>query len=256
MALIGAATGDMGLRGETSGAAYNTRAGYDLEFKTMVGYARGRELSRVGIVYLEGTAKPNLAAMTTALGSAGLRPVETIALDRNAPSFDAVAARLAAARLDCVLFMAQAAPTAAIIDRLAAARYRGLSYASSMAGPSLATTLAARGHSAILSAVVPRSTADGVGVVQRCRQDLDALGGEIPMSASVLEGYIGGRIAVEAVRGARPRGGAVGRPQLKDSLAGLRTDLGGYPVHFTPGNPNGSKFVELLTLNRYGNLVG
>jgi branched-chain amino acid transport system substrate-binding protein len=255
MALLGAATGDMGLRNENFSSAYNTRAGYDLEFKSMVTYAKTRELSRVGIVYLEGTAKPNLAAMTVALASAGLLPVETIALDRNAPSFDAVAARLVAAKLDCVLFMAHATPTAAIIDRMVAARYHGLFYASSMAGQPLAATLASRGQSAIMSSVVPRSSALGLGVVTRCKQDLAALGSNVTMNASVLEGYIGGRTAVEAVRGIY-RGAPVNRAQLKESLATLRTDLGGYKVHFTPGNPNGSKFVELLTLNRYGNLVG
>ena len=255
IALLGTASGDMGIRNDNLGSAYNTRAGYDLEFKSMVTYAKTRDLSRVGIVYLEGTAKPNLAAMTLALASVGMLPVEAIALDRNAPSFDAVAARLMADKLDCVLFMAQAAPTAAIIDHMLAAKYRGLFYASSMAGRELVDVLAAKGQSAIMSVVVPRPNAMGLSVVNRCQQDLTAMGSDARVSVSTLEGYISGRIAVEAVRSTY-RGAPVGRAQLKDTLSNLRADLGGYKVQFTPGSPNGSKYVELVTLDRYGKLVG
>ena len=255
VALLGTASGHMGIRADNLSAAYHTRAGYDLEFKRMVAYVKDRNLARVGIVYLEGTAKPNLAAMTVALATVGMTPTVTIALDRNNPSFDAVATRLVDDKLDAVLFMTGAAPSAAIIDHLMAARYRGMTFASSMAGQALADTLAAKGQSAVMSVVVPRPNAMGLAVVNRCQHDLAGNGSDMRIGVSVLEGYIAGRIAVEASRTAA-RGGTVSRARLKDAIANLRTDLGGYKVQFTPGNPHGSKYVDLVTIDRYGKMVG
>ena len=255
MALLGTASGHMGIRADSLGAAYHTRAGHDLEFKRMVAYVKDRNLSRVGIVYLEGTSKPNLAAMTVALATVGMTPAVAIALDRNNPSFDAVAAQLTAQPLDAVLFMAGAAPTAAIIDHLMAARFRGMSFASSMAGQPLADALAAKGQSAVMSVVVPRPNSMGLAVVNRCQHDLAGIGSDMKVGVSVLEGYIAGRIAVEASRVAA-RGGAVSRARLKEAIANLRTDLGGYKVQFAPGNPHGSKYVDLVTIDRYGKMVG
>lgn len=254
IALLGTATGHMGIRADNLASAYHTRAGYDLEFKRMVSYVKDRSLVRVGIVYLEGTSKPNLAAMTVALATVGITPAVAIALDRNNPSYDAVAAQLSENRLDAVMFMASALPTAAIIDHLLASRYKGMMFASSMAGQDLVESLAAKGQSAVMSVVVPRPNAMGLSVVSRCQQDLAAMGSDQRMGVSVLEGYIAGRTAVEAARAVR--GGAVNRARLKDALANLRTDLGGYKVQFAPGNPHGSKYVELVTIDRYGKMVG
>ena len=255
IALLGSATGHMGIRADNLASAYHTRAGYDLEFKRMVSYVKDRSLARVGIVYLEGTSKPNLAAMTVSLATVGITPAVAIALDRNNPSYDAVAAQLADQRLDAVMFMAAAAPTASIIDHLLASRYKGMNFASSMAGQDLVESLAAKGQSAVMSVVVPRPNAMGLPVVSRCQQDLAATGSDQRMGVSVLEGYIAGRTAVEAARAA-VKGGAVNRARLKESLASLRTDLGGYKVQFAPGNPHGSKYVELVTIDRYGKMVG
>lgn len=43
---------------------------------------------------------------------------------------------------------------------------------------------------------------------------------------------------------------------MKEALSTLRTDLGGYTVQFTPGSTQGSKYVELVALDRYGRMVG
>jgi hypothetical protein len=43
---------------------------------------------------------------------------------------------------------------------------------------------------------------------------------------------------------------------LKESLAALRTDLGGYRVEFAPGVTQGSQYVDLIAIDRYGRLVG
>ena len=255
MALVGPASGTMGLRNEKVHSAFHVRAGHDLEFKRMVTYAHERALLRVGLVHQVGITPANLGAMTGALANAGIAPREVIAVDQNPASFQAAATKLAGASLDCVLFVTNAAPVAAIIDQMHAARYKGLFYASSMAGQDLIETLTSRGQSAILSVVVPRPSAMGLPVVSRCQQDLTAMKSDDKVNVATLEGYISGRIAVEATRNAM-RGAGANKRGIKDALSNLRADLGGYTVQFTPGSTQGSKYVELVALDRYGRMVG
>jgi ABC-type branched-subunit amino acid transport system substrate-binding protein len=192
--------------------------------------------------------------MTGALSGAGIAPREAIAIEQTPASFQTAANKLMDAKLDCVLFVANAEPVAAIIDQLNAAKYRGLFYASSMAGQDLIDTLAAKKQSAILSVVVPRPSSLGLSVVSRCQQDLAALNSDVKMSVTSLEGYISGRIAIEAARSAL-KVGSVSKRSMKEALSTLKSDLGGYTVQFSPGNTQGSKYVELVALDRYGRLV-
>jgi branched-chain amino acid transport system substrate-binding protein len=84
--------------------------------------------------------------------------------------------------------------------------------------------------------------------------DLTAKAGalEVPVSYSMMEGFIAAKVIVEAVRrqGAKPtREGMV--PAL-DSIDSL--DLGGYLVSFRPNKRNGSRFVELSIISGSGRI--
>ncbi|MEO8151604.1 MAG: ABC transporter substrate-binding protein [Rhizobacter sp.] len=258
IALLGTASGNMGLRNGGITGAFHVRAGYDLEYRRMANYIKDFGMRRIGYVYLRDTSPANLAAMTQALTTLSIVPVETIAVDRNAASFAEVAAKLLEAKLDCVLFSANAGPTAAIIDQMMAGRYSGLFYASSYAGQDLVDTLTARKQSCVMSMVVPRPNSGGLNVVARCRQDLAAIGPDLKLGMTTLEGYIAGRTAVEAARAALKVSGGerLSRQRMKESLAALRTDLGGYRVEFAPGVTQGSQYVDLIAIDRYGRLVG
>jgi branched-chain amino acid transport system substrate-binding protein len=258
IALLGIASGSMALRKPGPGPLYHVRAGYDVEYKRMVNYVRDFGMRRVGLVRLVDAAQPNLAAMTHALKALSVAPVEEIAVDRNATSFNDVSEKLLAAKLDLVLFTTNAKPIATIIDQMSAARYPGLFYASSFAGQDLLDTLTERKQSCIMSMVVPRPNAGGVSVVNSCRQDLAAAAPQARVGITTLEGYIAGRIAVEAARAALKVSGGerVSRARVRESLAGVRTDLGGYRVEFAPGVTQGSQYSDLIAIDRYGRLVG
>jgi branched-chain amino acid transport system substrate-binding protein len=253
--LVGTASGNMGIRQGKITSVYHVRAGYDLEYRRMASYVKDFGMSRVGAVYLKDTSKANMEALNQALGVLSVAPKELIAIDRNDNNFDAVADALLKARLDCVFFATNATPAAAVIDRMLAQKYPGLFYASSFGGQSLLDTLIERKQSCIMSAVVPRPTASRLSLVQRCAQDLTAAGVESKMGITTLEGYIAGRTAIEAVRTVMRQGGGVNRNRVKDALSGLRADLGGYKLDFS-GSAQGSHYVDLITIDRYGRLVG
>jgi ABC-type branched-subunit amino acid transport system substrate-binding protein len=257
-ALLGTASGNMGLRTGAANGVFHVRAGYDLEYRRMATYIKEFGMRRIGYVYLKDTSPANLGAMTQALNNVSIVPTASIAVDRAATSFEDVAARLMEAKLDLVLLSANAGPVATIIDHMSTARYPGLFYASSYAGQGLMDTLSARKQSCIMSMVVPRPNSGSANVVSRARQDFAAYSPQAKLGITTLEGYIAGRTAVEAARAVlKVNGGErVARAKLKESLAGLRTDLGGYRVEFGPGVTQGSQFVDLIAIDRYGRLVG
>ena len=257
-ALLGTASGNMGLRTGAANGVFHVRAGYDLEYRRMANYIKDFGMRRIGYVYLKDTSPANLTVMTQALNSVSIVPKEAIAIDRAATSFEDVSARLLEAKLDCVLISANAGPVATIIDQMNAGRYAGLFYASSYAGQGLMDTLSAKKQSCIMSMVVPRPNSGSANVVSRAKQDFATLGGDAKLGITTLEGYIAGRTAVEAARAALKVSGGerISRARLKESLAGLRTDLGGYRVEFAPGVTQGSQYVDLIAIDRYGRLVG
>ncbi|MBI5259228.1 MAG: ABC transporter substrate-binding protein [Burkholderiales bacterium] len=254
IAMLGTASGNMGIRSAQAKGAFHVRAGYDAEFHRMAANVKEVGLQRVGVVTLGDTSQANLQAMTQALQALEINPKTTVAIDRNATRFDAVANQLLAARLDGVMFTANAEPVAQIIEHMRLARYTGLFYASSFAGQDLVDTLMARKRSCVMSMVVPRPNALGVSVVAQCRRDLALLKKESRLGMTTLEGYIAGRTAVEATLAAQ-RAGGVSRSRLREAIAGLRSDLGGYKVDFG-GSTQGSRFVDLISVDRYGRLVG
>jgi branched-chain amino acid transport system substrate-binding protein len=254
IALLGTASGNLGLRGNNVKNVYNVRVGHDAEYRRMIGYAKDFGLKGVGIVYMGDAAASNLNALKQALADVNMSPKVAVAIDRNASNFEAAARELLASRPDCVMFTTNAEPIAKIIELMSAAKYSGLYYASSYSGQTLIDKLVARQQGCVMSLVVPRPSSMGTPVVNQCQRDLALLNNGTRLGVTTLEGYIVGRIAVEATHSAI-NSGRLSRARFGDVLAGLRTDLGGFRVDFG-GGTQGSKFVDLMAVDRYGRLVG
>jgi len=255
IALLGTASGNMGIRSAGASCAVHVRAGYDVEYKRMVGYVKEFGFQRVGYVHLRDTSTANLAAMTQALDAVGVKPTVVIGIDRNANSLQPEARQLLDAKLDCVMFTTNAGPVLSIVEHLNAGRYPGMVFSSSFAGQDLIDGIAATKRSVVMSLVVPRPTALGVGVVNQCKQDLATLGNGATLGVTTLEGYIAGRVAIEAARNAS-KAGTASRTRMREAFASLRTDLGGYRLNYAPDNAQGSQYVEMVVIDRYGRIVG
>ncbi|MEK8032232.1 ABC transporter substrate-binding protein [Ideonella sp. DXS29W] len=257
ISMIGTASGNMGIRaGSPPPGTAHVRAGYDIEYKQMIAYLKTFGFNKVGYVYLQDTSKINLATMTTVMDSAGIKPPIALGVDRNAKDIDSAAKQLLAAKLDCVVFTTNAAPVLAIMKQMNDGGFPGMFFASSLAGQDLINGVPAVGRSVVMSLVVPRPTALGVGVVSQCTRDVAAINASAKMGVTVLEGYIAGRVTVEAARQAAQRGGEVSRQRLRDALANLKVDLGGYRVAYEGGASQGSQYVELVVVDRFGRIAG
>lgn len=74
---------------------------------------------------------------------------------------------------------------------------------------------------------------------------------EVPPSYAMMEGFIAGKVIVEA---ARRMGAKASRDAFVAALDSVDTDLGGYRVGFKPGSRFGSKFVELSIVTGAGKI--
>lgn len=254
IALLGTASGNLGLRAANVKNVFNVRVGHDAEYRRMIGYAKDFGLKGVGIVYMADAAASNLNSLKQSLADVGMTPKVIVAIDRNATNFEAAAHELLINRPDCVMFTTNAEPIAKIIELMAAAKYPGLFYASSYSGQTLIDKLVARQQGCVMSLVVPRPSSLGTPVVNQCQRDLALLNNGARVGVTTLEGYIVGRIAVEATHSAISSG-RLSRARFGEVLGGLRTDLGGFRVDYG-GGAQGSKFVDLMAVDRYGRLVG
>lgn len=254
--LIGTASGNMGIRvGGPRDCTAHVRAGYDVEYRQMIGYVKTYGFDRVGFVYLSDTSKINLATLTGALDAAGLKAPISLGVDRQGKDAEAAARQLLAAKLDCVVFTTNATAALAISKSLVGAGYAGMLFSSSLAGQDLINGAPQIGRGLVMSLVVPRPTALGVGVVSQCARDVAAVDGNAKLGVTVLEGYIAGRVAVEAARAAVQRGDP-SRARLLEALANLKVDLGGYRVAYENGQGQGSRYVDLVVIDRFGRIVG
>lgn len=253
--MLGTATGNMGLRAAGVRYAFHVRAGYDDEYRKLLRYIKDYAMRRIGYVYLKDTSAANKDAMTAALKAEALEMTVSVGIDRNAKSFDEEAKQLVAAKLDCVLFTTNAAPILPIIDRMLSAKYLGLFFSSSFAGQGLIDATLGTDRFIVMTQVVPRPTADAFPVVKAYQRDLAALGANTKIGFTSLEGYIAGRVAIDATRAALA-GGAVSRPRLVEALSHARFDLGGYVVNFEAGSRTGSRFVDVVAFGKSGRLVG
>jgi branched-chain amino acid transport system substrate-binding protein len=255
IAMVGTASGNMGIRQASQAPVSHVRAGYDAEYRRTVQYMREFGLKRIGCVRLQDTSSANLEAMHQALQAANVKPAVDVAIDRNSKDFSAAVGALLAARVDAVLFATNAAPILRMVEQLSNGGFAGMYFASSFAGQDLVDGIALAGRSVIMSMVVPRPTALGLPVVNQCRQDLAALGSGAKLGITSLEGYIAGRVAVEAARAAR--GERPGRDSFRAALSSLQADLGGYRVNFgAQQGMHGSQYVDMVVINRHGHIVG
>jgi ABC-type branched-subunit amino acid transport system substrate-binding protein len=253
--LLGTASGNMGIRGDKLSMPFHVRPGYDIEYARLVDYVKSFHMRRVGLVMLKDTSAANRLALDGALQRAGVQPTVLVALDRNQKAFQAEVQQLLAAKLDCVLFSTNAGPITAIVPGMAAAGYLGFYFASSFAGQTLIDQLTDKGHAVIMSQVVPRPNAVATALVKRYRQDLAALNPALRPGFTSLEGYIAGRVAAEAARASARQGGAT-RARLREVLTAMDLDLGGYRMHFTPSSALGSRFVDVVAIDRTGRVIG
>ena len=159
------------------------------------------------------------------------------------------------AQPDVVILVGPPFATAGFIKEAKAAQLTsalyGLSYTDFRLAAKVAGNEGARGVA--IAQVLPNPANRVVPLIKEFRGDFEKYGKVqgVPSHFN-LEGYIAGKILVEAIRrskDASPAGVERGLEMLRD------WDMGGYVVDFSPSKHNGSVFVDMSIISASGELI-
>lgn len=253
IALVGYRTTE--IRPETP-LLYNVRATLADELQKLTEHLATIGITRLGLFYEEG---PGAAAVVKVAEEAASKAKATITHKASYPAGTArvtpIIDGFVKSQPQAILLISSGGAAAGFIEQYRSAGGAAQLFAHSGADiEQMAKRLSEEQMQGVAIAQVTPSPYKISTRLAKEFSDLAAKAGalEVPVSYSMMEGFIAAKVIVEAVRrqGAKPtREGMV--PAL-DSIDSL--DLGGYLVSFRPNKRNGSRFVELSIVSGAGRI--
>ncbi len=233
---------------------YNMRASYADELEKIVDFYASTGIKRFSVLhYDDAVGKENLGAVETALIKRGLKPVSISSVKRNQLELGDAVSGMIKSTPDVVITTTLYRTTADFVKQAKSAGSGAQFASTSFVGASaLATELGPQGAGMVVAQVVPPSSRS-FPIVREYQAAVEKQLGNKDFSSISLESYIAAKVLVEGIRraGANPT-----RESLLKALDSIRNfDVGGYIVDFSPSNHNGSKFVELTSINSEGKIV-
>jgi branched-chain amino acid transport system substrate-binding protein len=236
------------------------RSGYGDELETLLKEAKTWGKDTISIVNMNIAFGPILAEVAqkraTELGLKVVsRSVVNFSPDTQAATVAEAVAAINKAQPKAIFVIAAGTPAQEFVKAVRAtpaglAQIYGLSVVLHDDLVKTAGTAKARGI--VLSQATPYPFAPTRAVINEYQSAMKAYAPKEPLSFSSLEGYLGAKIAAEAVR----RAGA--KPDREHVLAALKNlgeyDLGGLWVKYTPKARKGWGGVDLTIINSEGNL--
>jgi branched-chain amino acid transport system substrate-binding protein len=249
---IGPFTGAEFLRNPYNRYVVNVRASYSQETETLIEHlTKDLGIARIAILYQD-----------DAFGLAGLEGVERAMAKRNmalvaSGSFKRNTTAVKSALLDimkgqpqAVVMVAPYKPVAEFIKVAHQVKFDAVFVAISFVGSdSLAQELGTKGAGVIASQVVPSPWDKSLPVVASYQAAIAAAGASAKPGFVSLEGYLVGRLAVEALK--RVSGDPT-REKLLDAISSAPFDLGGVALSYGPAKNQGSDQVFFTILQADG----
>ncbi|AEG92809.1 ABC transporter substrate-binding protein [Ramlibacter tataouinensis] len=252
IALVGYRTAE--IRPETP-LLYSVRASLRDEINKLTEHLATIGITRLGLLYEEG---PGAAALLAASDEAVRRAKATLLAKAAYPAGTANTAAAVQTFLktppQAILMVASGAAAAAFIEDYRASGGAAQLFAHSGADiEQMSKRLAEEQMQGVaIAQVTPSPYKISSRLAKEFSDTAAAQKLEVPVSYAMMEGFIAGKVIVEAVRrqGARPT-----REGVVATLDAMETyDLGGYVVGFRPGMRSGSRFVELSIISGSGKI--
>jgi ABC-type branched-subunit amino acid transport system substrate-binding protein len=234
---------------------YSVRAGLRDELNKLVEHLATIGITNLGLLYEDGPGAPALIA---AADEAAVKAKAKIGAKASFPSGTATIGPAVDSFMkqkpQAILMVATGAAAAGFIEQYRAAGGTAQLFAHSGADiEQLAKRLSEEQMQGVAIAQVTPSPYKISSRIAKEFTDLVAKAPpEVPVSYAMMEGFITGKVIVEAVRrqGAKPS-----REGIAAALEAMeRLDLGGYTVGFKPGVRTGSRFVELSIISGTGKI--
>lgn len=239
---------------------YPMRPGYNEEAEALLKEALATKKKRVALVYYKQAFGPSVfkhaqdAAKTLGVDIVGTASFET-APDKMQAGIVAAAQTLSKADPDAVIIIAAGGGAFNFVKQFRQTDERGaqlyaLSPADAFGIVKVAGLENARG--VVISQAIPYPRNKGLAVVREYHRLMNQLAAGKPLSFYSLEGFMGAKLVVEALRRAGPN------PSRAKIIAALNTmkdfDLGDFYVSYTPTARSGSKLVDLTIIGSDGTL--
>ena len=236
------------------------RSGFSDEVKALLKEAKSWGKDTIAIVNMNIAFGPVLAELAQKQADEmGLKIVSKAVLDANpdkmAASVAAAVQAVSSSQPKAILLLAAGTPATEIAKAVratpaGATQIYGLSVLLHEEVVKAIGAEKARGI--VLSQVIPYPFTQSAPVIGEYQKAMAKYAPAEPLSFSSLEGYLGARIAAEAVRRS---GAVVTRERLLASLRSMNEyNLGGVYVSYTPVRKKGWGGVELTIINSAGNL--
>ncbi len=253
---IGPFTGAAFLRNPALSTVINVRASYDQEAEALVDYLTGTlGLSRIAVLYQDDTfGRAGLNGTVAALDKRGLELVADGTYRRNTTAVKRALLSIRRARPDAVIIVGAYKPTAAFIKTADSigfdAVFATLSFVGSRA---LAAELRPLNRTVLVSQVVPLFHDQSSPLVARFREALSISAPEAETGFVALEGYITGRLIIDAL--ARLGEDPTRQAFLELFRSPVEFDIDGLPLAFGLGDNQGSDAVFLTVIEPDGSFT-
>lgn len=236
---------------------FMTRASYAAEVQKIVAHYASTGTRRFAIFYQDDAFGHDLLPLAeAAITRAGGSVVARAGYERNTTQVNAAVKTIAAAGPQLVLMISVTAATAEFLRQSRAAgntaQYATLSVDDAEQIVRLIGAEAAGGL--VLTQVVPSPASQTLPLTKEIRTNFDRFAAKgLPLNQTLVEGYLGAKVLVEALRRCGPQ--PTGR-RLRDALNSLHDwDAGGVTIDFSPTRHLGANYVDITIISRQGKLL-
>lgn len=250
---VGPFTGAGFLRDASHGNVFNVRASYFAETEAWINYLVDQEgMQSIALLYQDdGFGRVGLAGVTAALEKRGMKLAAEGTYTRNTVAVKGALLAIRKAKPDAVVMVGAYKPVAEFIKVARKLKFNPTFVNISFVGSdALAQELGDAGEGVIISQVVPFPWDNSIPIVAQYTTALKATDPAANPGFVSLEGYIVGKLAIQALDAA---GADLTRQSFLAALSGLSTvDLGGVELVFGPDDNQGMDDVFLTRITSGG----
>lgn len=242
--LIAPSTGAMVLHHPVKKYIFNVRATYQRESEKAVEHLLTMGVQRIAVIHTDDSfGQDGLQGAVRGLTKGSLQPVVVLKTDRSKPDFSVLAAPLAKAQTQAIIWVGSGTH---VVDGIKALRAAGpvpqVVTLSNNASSGFVKSLGANARGVIVTQVFPSERSIAYPMVKEAQGLISAKAGAT-LSPAMLEGFAAAKVLVEGLQRA---GRNPSREKLRSALEGIRNfNLGGLEVGYGPDDHTGLDFVDL-----------
>lgn len=250
---IGPFTGAAFLRDPSLGNVINIRGSYDQETEAWIEHlTTDLGVSRIAILYQDDTfGRAGLSGVTNAMERRGMKLVAEGTFERNTTAVKTALLAIRKADPEAVVMVGPYKPCAEFIKLARRLKLDAVFVNISFVGANaLAKELGEDGKGVVVTQVVPFPEDTSLPLVAKYQKALKAANPDAQIGFVSLEGYMVGRLVIEALGKVKD---PVTRAGLLSTIKEVGTfDLGGIPLSFGPDDNQGMDQVFLTVIQADG----